>query len=91
MKKLKKNKVKEYFAQRTDEELKHCPDCLACACNDAAIIFNHNSGLDLMKLLFFNDPIPALHTHSYGFNTATGRHIIETTQEYYYKYKNLEL
>ena len=46
---------------------------------------------DLMKLLFFNDPIVSLHTHNYGFNTATGRHIIETTQEYYYKYKNLEL
>ena len=33
---------------------------------------------DLMKLLFFNDPIPSLHTHSYGFNTATGRAIIES-------------
>jgi len=40
-----------------------------------------------MKLLFFNDPIPSLHTHNYGFHTATGRHIIETIKEYYYEYK----
>jgi len=91
MKKLTSKKVKEYVAWRSNQDLRQCPDCIACACNDAAIIFNHNSALDLMKLLFFNDPIPALHTHSYGFNTATGRHIIETTQEYYYEYKNLEL
>ena len=44
-----------------------------------------------MKLLLFNDPIPLLHTHNYGFHTATGRNIIETIQEYYYKYEKLEL
>ena len=43
--------------------------------------------LDLMKLLFFNDPIPQLHTHSYGFNTATGRNIIETLKYKYYEYE----
>jgi hypothetical protein len=43
---------------------------------------------DLMKLLFFNDPIPQLHTHSYGFHTATGRHIIETLKYKYYEYEN---
>jgi hypothetical protein len=30
-------------------------------------------------------------THNYGFHTATGRNIINTIQEYYYKYENLEL
>jgi hypothetical protein len=29
-----------------------------------------------------------LHTHNYGFHTATGRHIIETIKEYYYEYEN---
>ena len=38
-----------------------------------------------MKLLFFNDPIPSLHTHSYGFNTATGRAIINTLKMKYYE------
>jgi len=88
MRKLTSKKVKEYMAWRSNQELRHCPDCVAAACNDAAIKFNHNSGLDLMKLLFFNDPIPELHTHSYSFNTATGRHIIETIKEYYYEYEN---
>ena len=86
MRKLTSKKVKEYMAWRSNQELRHCPDCVAAACNAAAIKFNHNSGLDLMKLLFFNDPIPELHTHSYSFNTATGRHIIETIKEYYYEY-----
>ena len=89
--KLTTKKVKEYMAWRSDEELRHCPNCIAAACNDAAIKFGHYNAKDFLKLLFFNDPIPLLHTHNYGFHTATGRHIIETTQEYYYKYKQLEL
>ena len=91
MKKLTSKKVKEYVAWRSNQDLRHCPNCIAAACNDAAYKFGHNSALDLLKLLFFNDPIPALHTHNYNFNTATGRHIIQTTQEFYYEYKNLEL
>ena len=85
---LTSKKVKEYVEWRTDEELRQCPDCIAAACNDAAIEFNHDKAIDLMKLLFFNDPIPSLHTHSYNFNTATGRHIIETIKEYYYEFNN---
>ena len=88
MKSITSKKVKEYIARRSNQELRHCPDCIAAACNDAAIEFNHNKPLDLMKLLFFNDPIPSLMTHNYGFNTATGRHIIETIKSKYYEYEN---
>ena len=88
MKKLTSKKVKEYTEWRSEVELRHCPDCIAAACNDVAVKFNHDKALDLMKLLFWNDPIPELHTHSYGFNTATGRNIIETLQMKYYEYKN---
>ena len=88
MRKLTRKKVKEYVTERSNQELRQCPDCIAAACNDAAIEFNHDKPLDLMKLLFFNDPIPMLHTHSYGFHTATGRHIIETIKEKYYEYEN---
>ena len=88
MKKLTSKKVEEYMSWRTDEEMRHCPDCVAAACNDAAIKFEHEDAKDLMMLLFFNDPIPSLHTHNYSFNTATGRHIIETIKDYYYEYKN---
>jgi len=89
--KLTTKKVKEYFASRTDQEMRHCPNCIAAACNDAAMRFSHYKSKDFMKLLLFNDPIPVLVTHSYGFHTATGRNIIETIKEYYYKYENLEL
>ena len=87
MKRLTSKKVKDYMSWRTDEELKHCPDCLAAACNDAAIKFNHDNALDLLKLLCFNDAVPGMFTHSYGFHTATGRNIIETIKEYYYEYE----
>ena len=85
--KLTSKKVRDYMSYRTPDPLIHCPDCIAAACNDMYEEFSHNAK-DLMKLLFFNDPIPSLHTHNYGFHTATGRHIIETIKEYYYEYKN---
>jgi len=88
---LTSKKVEDYFAWRTDEELRHCPNCIAAACNDAAQRFNHYKAKDFLKLVFFNDPIPLLHTHSYGFHTATGRHIIELLQNKYHEYINLEL
>ena len=78
---------------RSDEELRHCPDCIAAACNDVAIKYSNKfderlNAKELMKLLFFNDPIPQLHTHSYGFHTATGRNIIELLKYKYYEYEN---
>ena len=91
--KLTSKQVRDYMSYRSDEELIHCPDCISAACNDMAIKFNNEfneelKALDFMRLLFFNDPIPALHTHSYGFNTATGRNIIETLKMKYYEYKS---
>ena len=93
MKKLTSKKVKDYFAWRTDEEMRHCPDAVANACNEMMRKFNNEfsgelDAKDLMKLLFFNDPISSLHTHSYGFNTATGRNIIETLKMKYYEYES---
>ena len=70
MTRLTTKKVKEYVAKRSNQDLRHCPNCIAAACNEAAYKFGHNSALDLLKLLFFNDPIPALHTHSYSFNSS---------------------
>jgi len=87
MKKLTTRKVTEYFKWRTDEEIRHCPKALAAACNEACYEFSHNKAIDLLKLVCFNDPIPMLHTHSYGFHTGTGRHIIETIQNYYHEYE----
>ena len=93
MKKITHKQVKEYMEWRTDEQLRHCPDAIANACNEMVQKFNNRfneklDAKDLMKLLFFNDPIPSLHTHSYGFHTATGRNIIETLKMKYYEYKD---
>tara|TARA_Y100000361_G_scaffold140365_1_gene144392 strand:+ start:60 stop:347 length:288 start_codon:yes stop_codon:yes gene_type:complete len=95
MKKLTSKQVRDYMSYRSDEELIHCPDCISAACNDMAIKFNNEfseelKALDFMRLLFFNDPIPALHTHNYGFHTATGRNIIETLKMKYYEHKSTD-
>ena len=91
--KLTSKKVKNYMEWRTDETLRHCPNAIAKACNEMMRKFNNEfdeklDAKDLMKLLFFNDPIPSLHTHSYGFNTATGRAIIESLKMKYYEHKS---
>ena len=87
---ITEQQVIKYMSWRTDEELRHCPNCIYMACNEVLDIFNESNetltAKDLLKLLFFNDPIPSLHTHNYGFHTATGRHIIETTKQYYHEY-----
>ena len=93
MKKLTANKVRSYMLYRSADELVHCPDCIAAACNYMAGEYSHTEftktpdALDYMRLLFFNDPIPQLHTHSYGFHTRTGRAIIEQLKSLYYEYK----
>ena len=85
MKKLTTEKLISYMKERSNQELRHEPAKLADACNSAAWRFQHNSGLDMLKLICFNEPIPSLHTHSYSFHTASGRNIINTIQEYYYE------
>ena len=92
--KITSKKVREYIEWRTDEELRHCPDCISAACNDMYIKFSNEfttpklKAEDFMKLLFFNDPIEGLFTHSYGFHTATGRAIIESLKMKYYEHKS---
>ena len=88
MNRITANKVKKYVANRSNQDLRHCPKALAEACNEACYEFSHDNALDMLKLLLFSEHLPSLHTHNYGFHTATGRHIIETIKEYYYEYKN---
>tara|TARA_R110002020_G_C16230255_1_gene768290 strand:+ start:380 stop:640 length:261 start_codon:yes stop_codon:yes gene_type:complete len=63
---------------------KHDVNALAIAVNKASTEFEHNA-FELLKLLIEDKPIKDLMTHSYGFHTASGRHIIETIKEYYYE------
>ncbi len=74
--------------------LRHDPKGIIYACNKMKQEYAPANfkipGLNykLFRLLCFNEAIPELNTHSYGFNTKNGRHIIETLQEYYYEYLN---
>ena len=90
---ITEQQVIKYMSWRTDEELRHCPNSISMAWNEVIDIFNESNATltakDLLKLLFFNDPIPSLHTHNYGFHTATGRHIIETLKDKYYEYESI--
>ena len=92
--KLTSKKVEKYFKSRTDEELRHCPECIALACNDIANEYfvtdfgKAAEAMDYMRLLFFNDPVKGMFTHSYGFHTKTGRNIIEILKEKYNEYKS---
>ena len=94
MKKLTSKKVKDYMSWRTDEKLRQCPKAIAAACNDMADEYSHTEfgkvadPKDYMRLLFFNDPIKGMFTHSYGFHTATGRMLIEKLKSRYYEHKS---
>ena len=93
MKKLTAKKVKDYMSYRTSEGIRHCPKAIAKACNQTANEYADTDfaktaePLDYMRLLFFNDQIKGMFTHSYGFHTATGRAIIEKLKAKYYEHK----
>ena len=88
--KLTGKKVENYMKWRTDGVFNHCPIASSKACNDVYEEYKNNEfvnlkAIDFLKLLFFNDPIAGLHTHSYGFHTRNGRGIIERIKSYYYE------
>ena len=74
----------EFTLQRTP---RHDCDALAEAVTDMAAELEYDES-ELLYLLLENRPIVDLHTHSYGFHTANGRHIIETIKEKYYEYES---
>ena len=96
MKKLTSKKVREYMSYRTSDDFIHCPKAIAAACNDIANEYADTDfakaadALDYLRLLFFNDPIKGMFTHSYGFNTRTGRAIIEQLKSRYYEHKSTD-
>ena len=65
---------------------RHNVDALADAITDMAYELEYDE-FELLQLLLENKPIDAIHTHSYGFHTANGRHIINTIKEKYYEYE----
>ena len=80
--------VKTYL-EETYGECKHDEFAMADAVNQTQQDMDYDNEWDLFHLLVENTPIPSLHTHSYGFHTATGRSIIETLKDKYYEYESI--
>ena len=76
--------IENYIRQELDSEPRHDCEALAEAINHIAAEVDY-SAFELMRLLLENEPIDALHTHSYGFHTANGRSLIEGMQNTYYE------
>jgi len=68
-------------------ECKHDAYAMAEAINQTREDMDYDNEWDLFHLLVENKPIPKLYTHSYGFNTANGREIINNIKEKYYEYE----
>ena len=79
--------VEGYIKYNLQMTPRHDVDALASAVTDMAEELEYDA-FELLQLLLENKPIDAIHTHSYGFHTANGRHIIETIKEKYYEYES---
>ena len=73
----------KYTLQKTP---RHDCHALAKAITHVGNELDHDE-CELLYLLLENRPINDMHTHSYGFHTANGRHIIDTLTEKYYEYE----
>ena len=91
---MTKKQIETYIREDLDSTPRHDCKALASAINKVAKEVKHE-GLDkddfliqhdLMELLLANTPIPELYTHSYGFHTANGRHLINSMQNSYNTY-----
>tara|TARA_R110002050_G_scaffold109094_2_gene220139 strand:- start:457 stop:714 length:258 start_codon:yes stop_codon:yes gene_type:complete len=77
--------VEGYIKYNLQMKPRHNVDALASAVTDMAEELEYDA-FELLQLLIENKPIDAIHTHSYGFHTANGRHIIESIQQKYHEY-----
>ena len=78
--------VKGYIKYNLQMEPRHDVYALADAITEISQEMDHDE-LELLQLLIENKPINSLMTHSYGFNTANGREIINNIKEKYYEYE----
>lgn len=84
---MTEKQVRGYIKYTLQMTPRHNCKALASAVTDMAAELDHDE-CELLYLLLENRPIDAIHTHSYGFHTANGRHIIETIKEKYYEYES---
>ncbi len=67
-------------------QIKHNLKASKLASNELMLISNIDNANDIIKLVYFNEPIKKLWTHSYGFQTRQGREISNKFKELYYMY-----
>lgn len=80
--------LRDYFKHDLNMEPRHNLK----ACKKAFNTLNkevQTDVFDLVYLIFENRPIDSLYTHSYGFHTANGRHLIETFTNLYTRYEEI--
>jgi len=79
--------VEKYITEDLNSDIRHDCGNLAAAMNDTAYELKCDV-VDLMQLLLENKPIDDMHTHSYGFQTANGRGIIDIITDKYFEYEH---
>ena len=79
--------IESYIKTELSSNPRHNCKALSKAINDVSRELEFDSHR-IMQLLLQNRPINALHTHSYGFQTASGREIINTLINKYYEYES---
>jgi len=84
MKNLTVKTATEAIRKEAHQEPRHNMAALVKACRKTAKGIPA-SPVEVFRLLVFNEPISGLYTHSYGFHTGTGRHLIDTTISHYYQ------
>ncbi len=65
--------------------MKHDKYAFADAINEVSYDMDKVDPWDIFLLVIENKPIDSLLTHSYGFQTRSGRGIIERFESYYYE------
>ena len=86
MKKITVTEIKNWFDENNTvprhdlQGLKYAANSVA---NDSKL-----DAYDIFLLVVSNTPIDGAYTHSYGFHTRNGRHLIDTFTNYYYSYVN---
>ena len=84
---MTEKQVRGYIKYTLQMAPRHDCKALAAAISDMSEELDHDE-CELLYLLLENRPITDLYTHSYGFHTANGRHIVESIKEKYYEYES---
>jgi len=79
--------IKQIFKDNDiqNKDIKHDLKVVKIAANQLSDEYGVDNANDIIKLVFFNEPIANMYTHSYGFHTRQGRAIIEQFKELYYR------